>query len=289
MEVPKGRVNYEPNSFDGGAPRENPTRGFTRFPEAIDDTKIRKRAETFADHYSQARMFFRSMTEPEQRHIISAFAFELAKIETKAIRTRMLGHLAIIDSTLHSGVEEALGMAGLADRITPAVPPRDLSPSPALSLLGKAPATLKGRKIGVLLSDGFDAALLAALRAGAKAEKATLSVVAPKVGGVKDSAGNSLEADGALTGSPSVFFDAVVLLSSESGVQSLLPQPATIDWLANAFNHLKVIAFTPQSQPILDKANVVPDIGLIPLTNAKSVATFIKLAKRGRVWERERP
>ena len=287
MQVPKGRVNYEPNSFDGGAPRENPTRGFTSFPEEINDTKIRKRSETFADHYSQARMFFRSMTKPEQTHIISAFAFELAKVETKAIRTRMLGHLTIIDSDLHAGVEDALGMVGQADTITPAVAPRDLAPSPALSILGKAPATLKGRKIGVLLTDGFDPALLAALRNSAKAEKAALFVVAPKVGGVTYSAGTLVAADGALSGSPSVFFDTVAILVSEAGAEDLATQAAAIDWTANAFAHLKVIAHTDSAQPLLDKANVVPDAGVIPLANARSVAAYIKSAKQGRIWDRE--
>ena len=287
MEVPKGRVNYEPNSFDGGVPCENPTRGFTSFPEEINDTKIRQRSETFADHYSQARMFFRSMTMPEQRHIISAFAFELAKVETKAIRTRMLGHLAIIDDDLHAQVEDALGMKGQSDEITPAIPPRDLAPSPALSIVGKAPATLQGRKIGVLLTDGFDAALLAALRVSAKAEKAALFIVTPKIGGVKDSAGTLVEADGALSGSPSVFFDTVAILASEAGAEDLATQAAAIDWTTNAFAHLKVIAHAAAAQPLLDKANVVPDAGVIALANSKSVAAFMKAAKQGRIWDRE--
>ena len=288
MQVPKGRVNYEPNSLDGGAPRENPTRGFTSFPEEINDTKIRKRSETFADHYSQARLFFRSMTEPEQTHIISAFAFELAKVETKAIRTRMLGHLAIIDADLHAQVEEALGMRGQADKITPAVAPRDLALSPALSILGKAPVTLQGRKIGVLLTDGCDAALLVALRNSAKSEKAALFVVALKVGGVTDSAGTRVEANGALSGSPSVIFDTVAILASKAGAEDLATQAAAIDWTANAFAHLKVIAHNASAQPLLDKANVVPDAGVITLANQKSVGAFIKAAKQGRIWDRER-
>ncbi len=287
MQVPKGRVNYEPNSFDGGAPRENPTRGFTSFPEEINDTKIRKRSETFADHYSQARMFFRSMTPPEQTHIISAFAFELAKVETKAIRTRMLGHLANVDDELHAQVADALGMSGQSDVITPAVPPRDLEPSPALSILAKAPATLAGRKIGVLITDGFDAALLTALRAKAKSEKAALFIVAPKVGGAADSEGESVEAHGALSGSPSIFFDTVVVLASEAGAKDLATQAAAIDWVANAFAHLKVIAHTEAAQVLLDRANVKPVAGVISLKNAASMAAYIKIAKAGRIWDRE--
>jgi len=287
MEVPKGRVNYEPNSFDGGAPRENPTRGFASHPEVLDATKQRKRSETFADHYSQARMFFRSMTKPEQTHIVSAFAFELAKVETKMIRLRMLGHLANIDPSLHDQVADALGMPGKADAITPAVAPRDLASSPALSLIGKAPTTLAGRKIGVLITDGFDASLLAALRRSAKAEKAALAVVAPKVGGATDSNGTLVEADFPLSAAPSVFFDAAVILASEAGAKDLATQVAAVAWAGDAFAHLKVIGHTAKAQPLLDRAGVKPDAGIVPLANDKAVATFIAAAKKGRIWDRE--
>ena len=256
-------------------------------PEETDGTKIRRRAETFADHYSQARLFFRSMTKPEQTHIVSAFAFELAKVEIKAIRSRMLGHLEIIDPDLLAQVEDALGMKGHADKITPAVAPRDLAPSPALSIIGKAPDTLKGRKIGVLLTDGFDPALLAALQISAKREKAALFLIAPKIGGAKDSAGNLVEANGALSASASVFFDAVVILASEAGANSLATQAGAVDWTTNAFAHLKVIGHTAAAQPLLDRAGVKPDAGVVPLVKPGSVAGFIKSAKTGRIWDRE--
>ncbi len=287
MEVPKGRANYEPNSIDGGTPRENPTRGFTSQPEEMDGVKIRKRTETFADHYSQARLFFRSMTKPEQTHIVSAFAFELGKVHIKAIRTRMLGHLANVDAELHAKVEEALGMEGMADKISPAVPVRDLAPSPALSIIGKAPATLMGRKIGVLLTDGFESSLLAALRDSAKKEKATLFIIAPKVAGAKGSDGEMVEAQGALSGQPSIFFDTVAILASEDGAKKLCMEAGAIAWVADAFAHLKVIGFTSPAQTLLDKACVKSDAGIVPLSNVKSVGSFIKTAKSGRIWDRE--
>ena len=287
MQVPKGRVNYEPNSFDSGAPRECPAHGFASVPEVMDGEKIRKRSETFADHYSQARQFFRSMTEPEQRHIVSAFAFELGKVETIAIRTRMLGHLANIDSSLHAQVEDALGMKGQSDKIKPALQPKDLAPSPALSILAKAPETLEGRKIGVLLTEGYDGTLLAALRTSAKAEKARLFLIAPKVGGVTDAGGALTPADGALSASPSIFYDALVVLASEAGAADLATQAAAVDWMANGFAHLKVIAHTPEAQPLLDRANVAVDSGIVPLASRKDIATFLTTAKKGRIWDRE--
>ncbi len=286
MQVPKGRVNYEPNSV-GGTPRENPTRGFTSYAEPMDGLKERKRSLTFADHYSQARLFFRSMLPPEQEHIVSAFAFELAHVEGKPIRLRMLGHLANIDPALHDQVAAALGMKEQAGSITPAVAPRDLPPSPALSLLSKAQPTLQGRKIGVLLSDGFPAGLLADLRKSAKAEKAVLVVVAPKVGGAIDSEGNLVEADFPLSSAPSIFFDAVVVLLAEAGAKDLATQAAAVDWVSDAFAHLKVIAHTPGSQPLLDQAGVKKDEGLISLAEGKPVRPFITTAKTGRIWQRE--
>ena len=286
MQVPKGRVNYEPNSVEG-TPRENPTRGFTSYAEPMDGVKERRRSETFADHYSQARMFFRSMLPPEQAHIISAFAFELAHVEGKAIRLRMLGHLANIDAALHDGVTSALGMKDAAEKIIPAVAPRDLPPSPALSIMAKAKPTLQGRKLGVLLTDGFESSLLTQLRTSATAEKATLAVIAPKVGGVNDSDGKRVEADFPLSSAPSIFFDAVVILASEDGASDLATQAAAIGWVSDAHAHLKVLGHTPAAQVLLDRAGFHPDAGLIPLPNDKAISTLIKAAKKGRIWDRE--
>ena len=123
MDVNPGRVSYEPNSLDPTGPRENPERGFRTFAaqEGEDETgqKLRIRPESFADHYSQARQFYRSMTAPEQRHIQNAFAFEFSKVEAPVIRSRMLGHLALVEETLAQAVETAIGMEGERAEITP--------------------------------------------------------------------------------------------------------------------------------------------------------------------------
>ena len=160
LDVVPGRASYEPNSLDPSGPRENPERGFRTFAAQEDagetGQKLRIRPESFGDHYSQARQFYRSMSAPEQRHIQSAFAFELSKVETRVIRSRMLGHLALVDETLAHAVEVAIGMEGERAEITPYQPPVDLDPSPALSLIGKAKPVLKGRKIGALVTDGAD-------------------------------------------------------------------------------------------------------------------------------------
>ena len=118
--------------------------GFASFRALDAGDKVRERSETFADHYSQPRLFYRSMSEPEQRHIVNAFTFELSKVSRPNIRQRMLGHLKNIDTELCARVEEGLGMEGQAEKIKPARAPIDMKPSPALSLIKKALPTLAG-------------------------------------------------------------------------------------------------------------------------------------------------
>jgi catalase len=287
QNVPTGRVAYEPNSLDPAGPRESAERGFATYAEQESGDKQRIRPESFADHYSQARQFFRSMSEPEQRHIISAFAFELGKVETVAIRKRMLGHLMIIERTLGAAVEEALGMVGEAERLTPARAPIDLDDSPALSLIKKAKPTLRGRKVGALITDGVDDAVLDALRSAVEREGATFAIVAPKAAGVKTAKGKRVAADHALSSGPSIFFDAVALVPSADGAALLAREAAAIDWMRDAFGHLKVIGTVEAAGPILEKAAVEEDAGVVDLAGRGGVKIFIEVARRQRVWERE--
>jgi catalase len=291
--VPKGRVAYEPNSLDPAGPRENPDLGYTTFPtqDSKDEQgeRLRIRPESFADHYSQARMFFRSMSEPEQRHIISAFAFELGKVETVPIRTRMLGHLMIIDKELGVGVETALGMEGEADTLNARIDPIDLELSPSLSLIKKAHPTLMGRKVAALVTDGVDESVLTSLRIAVEKEGAMLAIVAPKIGGVKTAKGKKFAADHALPSAPSIFFDAVALLLSSEGALMLIEQTAAIDWLRDAFGHLKVIGHTEHAAAIFAKAAVALDAdkGVVDLKGLAGIDDFITAAKQHRIWERE--
>jgi len=287
MDVPKGRVAYEPNSLAPEGPRECPMHGFRTVPEETTGEKIRKRAETFADHYSQARLFFRSMTETEQTHIASALAFELAKVEFKEIRRKMLGHLRNIDHALHDTVADALGMTGETENIQPAVTPRDLPPSPTLSLINKDPQTLRGRKIGVLLTDGFNTELLAAIQAAAAKEKARVALVAPKIGGATGNNGVKVEVDFTISGGPSIFFDSVVLLPSAEGCEILVTEAAAVNWVRDAFGHLKVIGHNAEAAPLLEAASVEKDAGVIEVAEKRTLGQYIKTARSGRRWERE--
>jgi catalase len=289
MRNPVGRVNYEPNSF-GEGPRESPQRGFRTFAEAEEGQKVRLRAESFADHYSQARLFFNSQTPPEQRHIAMALTFELSKVEAPVIRERMVSHLLNIDEGLAQTVADKLGLRQLPKAADAAVAPRDdLEPSPALSIIQNGPESFAGRKVGVLVSPGADAELFKKLQAAIEKEGAVMEVIAPKVGGVEAADGSWIEGRHMIDGGPSVLFDAVALILSEEGAERLTGEAAARDFVADAFAHCKFIAFTSGAVPLLRKAGVDPDAdeGMIGLDDPKGIAKFIESCRKLRLWSRE--
>ena len=287
MHNPKGRVNYEPNSWTDGGPRESPEVGFKSYPEPVQGPKVRVRSETFADHYSQARQFYISQTEIEQRHIGNALTFELSKVQTPAIRSRMVSHLLNIDAGLAEAVAEGLRLKEMPKPATAAKPTRqDLKPSPKLSIIQNGPKSFAGRKVGALVTDGVDAAVLAALAKALKAEGAMLKLIAPEVGGVKDSAGAWHDADEKLEGGPSVLFDAVAILPSKEGAELLTTLPAARDFIADATAHRKFIAYGTAAAPLLEKAGVALDEGFVQLNKAGDCDGFVATCRKLRFWER---
>ena len=283
--VHKGRVAYQPSMLAPDGPREDPHIGFRSFAAPVEGAKLRARSATFADHYSQARQFFLSQTEPEQNHIVAALIFELSKVETLAIRATMLGHLAVILPELGERVAAGLGHDEPIVPAQPASAPVDLPRSPATSILAKAVPTLEGRTIGVLVTDGAAAELLGALAEGAKAAGATLRIVAPKAGGVVLDSGERVAADFQLAGGPSVLFDSVVVLASPEGAAKLLADETATAWVHDAWIHLKVIGHSAPAQALLDKAGIAADAGIVPL--AQSVKPYLGAAAEQRIWARE--
>src|SRR4051794_12203706 len=253
----------------------------------MESVKVRARSETFADHYSQARQFYISQTAPEQKHIANALTFELSKVMTPAIRARMVSHLMNIDAGLADAVAKGLRLKEMPKPATAARPTRrDLMPSPTLSIIKNGPKSFAGRKVGALVTDGVDAAVLAALGEALKAEGAMLKLVAPEVGGVKDSAGAWHDAAEKLEGGPSVLFDAVAILPSKEGTTLLMTVPAARDFIADATAHRKFIAYGASAAPLLEKAGVALDEGFVPLDNAGACDGFVATCRKLRFWDR---
>ena len=244
--------------------------------------------ELFADHYSQARQFYLSQTDIEQTHIKDAFTFELSKVETPAIRERVVAHLCNVDEALAKGVADGLGLAKLPEAAEPARPVvTDLEPSDALSIAKNGPESFAGRKVGILVSDGVDADLLGALTAAVEAEGAMVELVAPKIQGVTDSAGGQHPAKQKVNGGPSVLYDAVALLVSEKGAALLMEEATARDFVADAFAHAKFIAFAKPARPLIDRAGARVDDGVVLLEGQDSVNSFVALCRKLRFWQRE--
>ena len=283
--VPKGRANYEPNSLadngEDGGPRES-EQGFRTV--AINDErndgseKLRVRADTFAHHYSQARLFFRSQTAIEQAHIASAFTFELSKVAPEPVRLRMLGNLRNVDEDLAKRVASGLAM-DLPAANKAAKAPVDMKPSDALSIVKQGDPPMTGRKVAILFNEGSDMAAIDKLKGEVEAGGGTAFLVAPKVGGLKVK-GGVLKADGQLAGSPSVLFDAVALVLAPEAASKLCKEGAAVQFVMDAFGHVKTIGHDAGAQALLDKAGVELDAGVVSLDQ------FAKVAPK-RHWDRE--
>ena len=295
MRNPQTRANYEPNSWgpEAGGPREDPAAGFGTHPglDAGGDAgaKRRLRSETFADHYSQARQFFISQTEVEQRHIIDAFVFELSKCHRPDIRARMVAGLRNVDDGLARAVADGLGLAELPDPVEPAREPVwDLPPSPALSILQNGPDSFAGRKIGVLATDGTDAGTLTSLQAEAAERGVNVELVAATVGGIKTSDGTHVPAGQKIDGGPSVLYDAVVVLATGTDAQQLASVPAARDFVTDAYAHCKFIGHNGAATPLFEASGLAPliDDGFISLDD-HSAAEFIGQCSQLRYWARQ--
>ncbi len=290
MRNPVSHVNYQPNSF-GEGPRESPQKGFSSFADVEDGAKRRLRAESFADHYSQARQFFISQTMGEQQHIAKALIFELSKVKTPVIRERMVSHLLNIDETLANKVGTALGLKKMPKPADAAVPTRqDLDPSPALSIVGKGPQRFEGRKLGILVTEGTDASVLKSLKAALAKAGAIFEIIAPQVTGAEASDGSWIDADQMIDGGPSVLYDAVALLPAEAAMDDLLQESTARDFVADAYAHCKFIGYVKAALPLLEKAGISSenlDEGCISLDVAKDAKAFVDGLGKLRVWDRE--
>lgn len=289
MRNPKGRVNYEPNSW--GGPRADPQTGYRHFAADENGRKAQVRSASFADHYSQARQFFISQEPIEQKHIGDALVFELSKCERIDVREKIVAHLRNIDETLATVVAGGLGLPKLPKAFPAPVATRDdLPPSEALSIVRRGPKSFAGRKLGILVSDGASAALVQALIKAVEALPAVYEIVAPRISGATLDDGTMVEAKQKIDGGPSVFYDAVALVLSDEGAAMLADDKTAKDFVNDAFGHGKFIAYTAEAVPLLERAGIQQsdhDAGLIALKDVGEAKAFLETCAQLRVWDRE--
>jgi len=289
--IDKGRAAYEPNSIDGGWPKETPPGasdgGFESYPERIDANKIRQRSESFSDHFSQARLFFHSMSKHEQEHIIAAYSFELGKVEREFIRARQVNEiLANIDLDLAGRVAHNLGLpapkAGTVE-----VRKTALERSPALSQANLLPENIKTRKVAILAANGVDGVAIAAMKKALEAEGAHAKLLGPTSAPVSTVDGKSLAVDGSMEGLPSVAFDAVFVPGGAASIKALSTDGVALHYLLEAYKHLKAIALQGEAKQLLDVLKLQTDAGLVVGAGATLTKGFFAAIGQHRVWDRE--
>ena len=283
--VPTGRANYEPNSLgehgEDGGPRES-EQGFATVAinnERNDGSeKLRIRSDTFADHYSQARLFYRSQTEIEQAHLRSALVFELSKVTIDPVRVRVLANLRNIDENMAARVADGLAI-DLPPASKPAKAPIDMKVSDALSIHKHGDVPMTGRKVAILFDEGSDKAEINRIKAAVEAAGGSVALIAPKVGGIAVK-GGTLTADGQLGGSPSVLFDAVAMVLMPDRVEALKNDSAMLGWLMDAYAHCKTIGHCQGSLALIERLGLAVDGGVV------ANSEFAKIAPK-RHWDRE--
>jgi catalase len=234
-------VNYEPNGW-GEGPRAHPLTGYVSYRAAVTGDKARLRPDSFADHYSQPRQFYISQTASEQGYIKAALVFELSKCTEPAIRARIVAHLRNIDDDLAADVAARLGLAELPAPAPAARPTNtDLRPSKALSIQLNAPDSFHGRVMGVMLSDGFDGTLLAALEKSVTKEGGLIQILAPRIGGVLCSKDNLHKVDEKIGSAPSVLFDAVAILPGQDSLATMPPALAFFERRLSALQTYRLV------------------------------------------------
>ncbi|MCO7519566.1 MULTISPECIES: catalase HPII [unclassified Pseudomonas] len=290
--IHKGRAAYEPNSIDGGWPKETPAGpqdgGFESYQERIDGYKIRQRSESFGDHFSQARLFFQSMSPNEQQHIIKAYSFELGKVEREAIRVREVNEiLANIDLKLAAAVAANLG---LPVPTKGSVPVKGANPasSPALSQMNHpGKVGIKGRKIAVLVADGVDAGSVDKLVKALEAQSAKILLLGPTSAPVRTAEGKPLPVDASMEGMPSVMFDGVWVPAGKASLEALENSGLAKHFLLEAYKHLKPLGLTLDAKLLLNKLGLQEDAGLLLGDDQQAFEAFFKAVEAHRVWARE--
>ncbi|MBV6288149.1 catalase HPII [Pseudomonas aegrilactucae] len=287
----KGRAAYEPNSIDGGWPKETPPAaqdgGFESYPERIEAHKVRQRSPSFGDHFSQARLFFQSMSPTEQEHIISAYSFELGKVERAYIREREVNEiLANIDLKLAARVAQNLGLAA-PKKGTVDVKAQSLKQSPALSQMNLLGEGIKGRKVAILVADGVDAVQVDALVKALEAESAQAVLLGPTSAPVKTAAGKPLAVDASMEGMPSVMFDAAWIAGGKASVQALSGDGVALHFVLEAYKHLKPLGADSDGKALLDTLRLKVDEGMPVGSDQKAHSALIAAIAKHRVWARE--
>lgn len=276
--INKGPVAYHKNSMADNYPEPVSEKegGYAHYQEKVDGVKIRTRSESFEDHFSHARMFWNSMSEPEKNHIIEAFGFEVGKVERKEIRQQVVNMYANVNLDLAKAMAKKLGVKAPKKGNT------DTSKkSPALSMENTT-KTHKTRKLAVILDDGFDSKVLDYIKE-LEDEGLMVETVSDELGMVKSKDDKEIEIDHTFVTADSVLYDATYAVGGKDLDDEF--EAKASDWVEEAFMHCKPVAATGEGKKWIDDKMKNQD-GVL-LDEEEFVDSFIKSIAEHRHWDRK--
>ncbi len=267
MMINQGKGGYYPNSIAGGCPMLAPETagGYVSYPAAVQGPKVRARGENFHDYFSQATLFWKSLTPPEQDHLVEAAQFELGKVDRPQIRERMLGLFTHVDSTLATRIAEGIGVTVPTNGQRPGVQPpsgRPMVDSSAALSLENGPKGVKTRKVAILAGNGVDEQQVQAITSGLEAEGVTVEVIGKGLGVLNGANGGEVPITRSALTAASVLYDAVIVPGGTESAQALSQQGEVRRFVAEAFKHAKTIGALGEGARVLAASDVpipVPD------------------------------
>jgi catalase len=289
--IHKGQASYQPNSIDGNWPVETPPAaengGFESYYERVSGQKIRERSESFSDHFSQPRLYYKSLAPHEQKHVVDAYTFELSKVKRKYIRERQVQQiLANIDLDLARQVGANLGIE--VPDLSLDFKPQSVEKSAKLSMLAFPPTDIQGRKIAVLIHNLVKSDALETIKNWAIKEGAVVHLLAPSLAPVKDHQDKIIAADGMQMAEPSIAYDAVIIPDGDN-LNAVIQDGVTRHYVLEAYKHLKPIVLLGNKSDLLEPLNLVADEGTLIEDEFKHISEKLKnLLKAHRVWSREK-
>ncbi|HVY08138.1 MAG TPA: catalase [Burkholderiales bacterium] len=255
--IARGRVAYEPNSLGGGCPFQAGAKGFMSFPQPVEEHKVRGKPEKFGEHYNQATLFWNSQTPTEKQHIKNAFRFELTKVQTEAIRRRVVAQLRNVAEELAQSLASDLGITELPDPLPRAIaktPKPEVKQSESLSLFARPGETgIRGRSVAILVADGVDGESATALHAALLDAGAVPRFVGVKLGAIEGTSRKDIDVEVTLETAPAVLWDAMIV---PDGIGAEAPGGRVLEFLKEQYRHCKTILLLGNASALLQAAGI---------------------------------
>lgn len=299
MTINKGPVAYHKNSLQNNDPKPASAEegGYVHYQEKVEGSKVRARSDSFQDHYSQAKLFWNSMTEHEKEHIIGAFRFELGKVKSKDVQQQVVNMFGQVDRKLAEQIAIGIG----------AEPPMNIqesevtASSPALSQENTAMKPLT-RKVAILAEAGFRSGEVKPVMAALQTAGITTEVVSSSLGMLPSEEGDSLEVQQTFLTADSVIYDAAFVAGGENSVTALKENQDAVDFIRQAHKHYKPLGFVNEGADIAitsgidyleqEPRKICRQAGVVCVTNAETMIdfndAFIESISMHRHWDRNK-